>query len=157
MLYREILTLDPDICCLQVRSGMCLIQFDYLLVPIISLYFISQEVDRTEKLFPVLENAGYAQIYAAGPRKKHGCAIVFRKSLFALVGEKVVMYDEESVRLGGSDETSGDSELVQRKARASTRVTKNIASLVALKRVDGTNDGVVVATTHLFWHPKCVN
>ncbi|OSD03572.1 Endonuclease/exonuclease/phosphatase [Trametes coccinea BRFM310] len=118
MLYREIASHNADICCLQ-------------------------EVDRTEKLFPELEKAGYAWVYAAGPRKKHGCLIAFRKDAYECVRERVVTYDDEEVREDGG----------QQARRGSSFRTKNIGSLVALRRVGADGDGVIVATTHLFWHP----
>ncbi|KAI0756607.1 Endonuclease/exonuclease/phosphatase [Daedaleopsis nitida] len=121
MLYREIVSHNAAICCMQ-------------------------EVDRTEKLFPELEKANYAWVYAAGPRKKHGCLVAFRKDAFECIRQKVVTYDEQDVRRDGG---SGKAR------RGSSFRTKNIGSLVALRRVgsDGANDGVIVATTHLFWHP----
>ncbi|KAI0361188.1 Endonuclease/exonuclease/phosphatase [Trametes cingulata] len=118
MLYREITSHKADICCLQ-------------------------EVDRTEKLFPELEKAGYAWVYAAGPRKKHGCLIAFRKDKYECVRQKVVLYDEQEVREEGEEKAR----------RGSSFRTKNIGSIVALRKLDGEDDGVIVATTHLFWHP----
>lgn len=102
-----------------------------------------QEVDRTEKLFPELEKANYAWVYAAGPRKKHGCLIAFRKDAFECVREKVITYDDEEVRRDGPEKAR----------RGSSFRTKNIASLVALRMRGSENGGVIVATTHLFWHP----
>ncbi|CDO73215.1 hypothetical protein BN946_scf185007.g270 [Trametes cinnabarina] len=118
MLYREITSHNADICCLQ-------------------------EVDRTEKLFPELEEAGYAWVYAAGPRKKHGCLIAFRRDVYECVCQRVVTYDDEEVRQDGGQQTR----------RGSSFRTKNIGSLVALRRLGTDDDGVIVATTHLFWHP----
>ncbi|KAI0778580.1 Endonuclease/exonuclease/phosphatase [Trametes elegans] len=118
MIYREILSHDADVCCLQ-------------------------EVDRTEKLFPVLEKAGYAWVYAVGPGKKHGCLIAFRKSLYECVRQRVVTYDDQEIREDGDE----------RARRGSSFRTKNIGSLVALRRASAADDGLIVATTHLFWHP----
>ncbi|KAI0830708.1 Endonuclease/exonuclease/phosphatase [Trametes gibbosa] len=118
MLYREIASHKADICCMQ-------------------------EVDRTEKLFPELEKAGYAWVYALGPRKKHGCLIAFRKDAYQCVRRKVVVYDEQDVRVEGEEQAR----------RGSSFRTKNIGSLVALRKLDAEGDGVIVATTHLFWHP----
>lgn len=101
-------------------------------------------MDRLEKLLPVLDKAGYSYVFAAGPRKKHGCLIAFRAGAYSPVNEKMVEYDLQNVRDEG-DETA---------RRGSSFRTKNIASLVALKRVDSPSEGVVVATTHLFWHPS---
>ncbi|KAI0673529.1 Endonuclease/exonuclease/phosphatase [Trametes maxima] len=120
MLYREIASHKADICCLQ-------------------------EVDRTEKLFPELRKAGYAWVYAVGPRKKHGCLIAFRKDAYVCVRQKVVAYDDQDVREDGEGQAR----------RGTSFRTKNIGSLVALRRLDtgSEGDGVIVATTHLFWHP----
>ncbi|KAI1793945.1 Endonuclease/exonuclease/phosphatase [Ganoderma leucocontextum] len=101
-----------------------------------------QEVDRTEKLFPQLEKSGYAWVYAVGPRKKHGCLIAYRKDAYQCVREKVVAYDDQEVRSEGNETAR----------RGSSFRTKNIGSLVALRRLQG-DDGVIIATTHLFWHP----
>ncbi|RPD64967.1 Endonuclease/exonuclease/phosphatase [Lentinus tigrinus ALCF2SS1-6] len=118
MLYREILSHNAAICCLQ-------------------------EVDRTEKLFPVLEKANYAWVYAAGPRKKHGCLIAYRKDAFECIRRKVVTYDDQEIRKDGDEQAR----------RGSSFRTKNIGSLVALRQLGSAEDGVIVATTHLFWHP----
>jgi RNA exonuclease NGL2 len=121
MLYSEVLSHAADILCLQ-------------------------EVDRLEKLFPVLEDAGYSCTYAAAPNKKHGCLIAYRKDKFTKIHEKVVNYDDEEVRTCGDD----------RARRGCSFRTKNIGSILALRGNDGRDQGVIVATTHLFWHPKYV-
>ena len=82
-------------------------------------------------------------MYAAGPRKKHGCLIAYRKDAFECVREKVIAYDEQEVRQAGDEKAR----------RGSSFRTKNIGSLVALRRRGSDKDGVIVATTHLFWHP----
>lgn len=109
MTYEELLAPRADIICLQ-------------------------ETDRLEKLLPVLDKAGYDHSYAAGPRKKHGCCIAWRRRAFSKVASKVLYYDDEP--------------------GLSFR-TRNIAHIVALRRTD-TEDGVIVATTHLFWHPAYI-
>ena len=100
-------------------------------------------MDRTEKLLPVLEEAKYACVYAAGPRKKHGCLIAYRKDAYECIRQRVVMYDEESVRPEGDENAR----------RGMSFRTKNICSIVALRQRAPGTDGVIVATTHLFWHP----
>ena len=107
----------------------------------------------------MLAKANYAWVYAAGPRKKHGCAVVFRANTFEEVGSRTVFYDDEEVHIDGAHSPGEESAEEQEQAkarRASSRITKNIANIVALKRIgdDDVNDGVVVATTHLFWHPR---
>ena len=129
--------MKATICCLQVGCA-CSSPFTTCLTH-------TQEVDRAEKLFPQLEDAGYAWVYAAGPRKKHGCLIAYRKDAYQCVRQKVVAYDEQEVRLEGDEQAR----------RGSSFRTKNIGSLVALRRVRE-DDGMVIATTHLFWHPAYV-
>ena len=121
MIYNEILSPAADIMCLQ-------------------------EVDRLDKLLPVIERASYSYTYAAGPGKKHGCLIAYNKDKFTKVNERVVRYDEEEIRGDGDD----------RARRGCSFRTKNIGSLLALKRNNVESNGIIVATTHLFWHPKCV-
>lgn len=103
-----------------------------------------QEVDRLEQLLPVLQKAGYSHHFGSGPGKLHGCIIAYKAQRFSLVAEKVVYYDEERVRTDGS-------ELGQRGVSFKTR---NIGMIVALEANNNQSDSLVVATTHLFWHPK---
>ncbi|KAJ3538493.1 hypothetical protein NMY22_g5134 [Coprinellus aureogranulatus] len=104
-----------------------------------------QEVDTLDKLLPVLEKAGYSHRYASGPFKKHGCLIAFKKSLYsAAVAEKTIFYDDEQVSAHGTD--------VQKIGKSFR--TKNIGLIVGLRRLDNADNGLVVATTHLFWHPR---
>ncbi|KAK7058886.1 RNA exonuclease ngl2 [Paramarasmius palmivorus] len=118
MIYNEVLTQKPDILCLQ-------------------------EVDRLEKLLPVIEQAGYAHVYASGPGKKHGCLIGFKNDSYEVVGQRLVQYDEQEVHSEG-----------ERNFRlGSSFRTKNIGHIVALKNLRAEN-GLIVATTHLFWHPR---
>ncbi|KAI0788545.1 Endonuclease/exonuclease/phosphatase [Abortiporus biennis] len=121
MLYREILSHNADVCCMQ-------------------------EVDRTEKLFPVLEEAGYALNYATGPRKHHGCLIAYKKDIFEQIQERKIQYDLQEVHEEGTE----------RARRGSSFVTRNIAFMLALRRSKGEDDGIIIATTHLFWHPAQV-
>ncbi|KAJ7038106.1 Endonuclease/exonuclease/phosphatase [Mycena alexandri] len=91
-----------------------------------------QEVDSLEKLLPTLEAAQYNYHYVAGPGKKHGCLI------------RVIYYDEQHVRSEGDEKVR----------RGSSFRTRNIGSIVALKNISNEGEGVVIGTTHLFWHPK---
>lgn len=91
----------------------------------------------------MLENAGYSHLYASGHGKKHGCLIAFKKALFSIVSQKVVYYDEQSVGMDPSTTRTGGS-----------FKTKNIGNLVALRSIANKNEGLIVATTHLFWHPR---
>ena len=92
----------------------------------------------------MLENAGYAYHYSSGPGKKHGCMIAFKKSLYSMVSDKVIHYDQYVPM----DSDSG------RSLTGNTFKTRNIGLLVALQSRDQESEGLIVATTHLFWHPK---
>ena len=91
----------------------------------------------------MLATAGYSYVYKAGRSKNHGCVIAYRKDKFEKVEDRTLYYDEQEVRPDGEAATRVGSSFY----------TKNIANLVALKEID--NDrGFIVATTHLFWHPR---
>ncbi|KAF8807491.1 Endonuclease/exonuclease/phosphatase [Phlegmacium glaucopus] len=118
MIHEEILRQDADIICLQ-------------------------EVDRLDKLVPMLEKAGYAHHYGSGPGKKHGCMIAFKKNLFSMVSDRMIYYDQYVPM-----DDAGCS------LTRNTFKTRNIGLVVALRSLNQENEGLIVATTHLFWHPK---
>jgi RNA exonuclease NGL2 len=91
----------------------------------------------------MLENAGYDHCYGSGPGKMHGCMIAFKKNLYSMVSDKVVYYDR-------SIPMDNDSGSLTR----NTFKTRNIGLLVALQSRNQESEGLIVATTHLFWHPK---
>jgi len=101
------------------------------------------EVDTLDKLLPALEAAQYNHHYVAGPGKKHGCLVAFKKT-YEKIEERVIHYDEQHVRSEGDESTR----------RGSSFRTRNIGSIVALKNLSKHGEGVVIGTTHLFWHPK---
>jgi RNA exonuclease NGL2 len=103
-----------------------------------------QEVDRLEKLSPVLEKAGYSSAYATGPGKQHGCLIAYKQMKYNRVDELIIEYDKQEVRKDSSHPVA---------RIGSSRVTKNIGFMVALAETGTDHQGVIVATTHLFWHP----
>ncbi len=72
--------------------------------------------------------------------------IAFRKNRFAAVDNRTVFYDDEEVRDGPTEN--------EKVRKASTRITKNIANITALRHQNHPEDGVIIATTHLFWHPR---
>jgi RNA exonuclease NGL2 len=93
-----------------------------------------------------LEAAKYDHVYAAGPRKRHGCLIGFRKDSLKIRDQFVLHYDDIDVRTDGT----GSSR------KGLSFRTKNIANIVALEKAEQPGEGYVVATTHLFWHPLSV-
>lgn len=114
-----------------------MIQHELLADPDVSIMTL-QEVDRMQKLAPSLQDAGFDYVYSSGAGKQHGCAIVFKQAQFSPIANKTVVYDDEDV---GSERKTGLS-----------FKTRNIALLLALKASSG--QSVIVATTHLFWHPS---
>lgn len=147
MLFNEILSHNADICCFQV-SGSPPSQ-----TKMHGMSELSQELDQKEKIFPLLDKAGYSYVFKAGPKKKHGSLIAFRKGLYTEVQNRTVEYDSQTVRF--QDEPK-EASLSEQAAHGSSYVTKNIGNLVALRRNGTDKDGVIVATTHLFWHPRFV-
>lgn len=107
-------------------------------------YSHSQEVDRLDKLSPVLEQAGYSSAYGAGPGKQHGCLVAYKRDRYSQVGEFIVEYDKQEVR---EDSPHPAARI------GSSRVTNNICFMVALAEAGAEEKSVIVATTHLFWHP----
>ncbi|KIJ68350.1 hypothetical protein HYDPIDRAFT_165219 [Hydnomerulius pinastri MD-312] len=122
MIHAEILSHDADILCMQ-------------------------EVDRLDKLLPMLENAGYSHTYTAGPGKPHGCLVAYKQNMFQKADAQMIQYDNLEVRL--------DAEASTEARIGSSHRTTNIASIVALERLGSESEkkGYIVATTHLFWHP----
>ncbi|KAG9011862.1 hypothetical protein FRB90_006960 [Tulasnella sp. 427] len=123
LLPREVLTYNPDIACLQ-------------------------EVDRLRKLRAKFRSAGYSHTFASGPRKLHGCMIIWKSDAFDKVAEQTIFYDDVDVNLV----LYGDDGK-RPKRIASTKVTGNIGLIVALARKDDESKGYIVATTHTFWNP----
>jgi RNA exonuclease NGL2 len=109
-----------------------------------------QEVDRLDKLLPILDSAGYSYTYATGPEKPHGCLIAYRNDMFQSVHAEVVEYD--NLQVHHNPEFNPDARI------GSSHRTKNIGSIVALQWLgsDLQHKGYIVATTHLFWHPAFV-
>jgi len=110
-------------------------------------------VDKIETLLRAIDFR-YDHAYARGHQKEHGCMILFRKELFDLHSTRTVYYDEEDVRQPSREHENDDTYNVWR--RGTSRVTKNIALIVAVKRKGSGEKGFIVATTHLFWHPAFV-
>jgi len=101
-----------------------------------------QEVDRLEQLLTSLRSRSYAHTFACGKGKNHGCAILHKDQLYTKVEEQTVFYDD--LRLQECSGWCGEGSFL----------TKNVGLIVALRRKNSAGDGLIVATTHLFWHPK---
>ncbi|TKY87667.1 hypothetical protein EX895_003248 [Sporisorium graminicola] len=106
-----------------------------------------QEVDRMDVHGETLKKDGFSYVYEKGYRQKqHGLLVAWRQDLF---GERphsqlTIDLDAESV--------APASEPVR---TACSRVTRNVGLFVALRthKAGTSSPGLIVATTHLFWHP----
>lgn len=109
-----------------------------------------QEVDRMEVHGETLEQDGFSWLYEKGYEKKqHGLLIAWRRSLFGEqeAAKLIVYFDDEDV--------------AGHQRKACSRVTRNVGLFAALRfqSPEGGESpspracGVIVATTHLFWHP----
>lgn len=92
----------------------------------------------------MLQSASYGYLYANGPGKRHGCIVAYSSNLFEEIGHSVVLYDDR-ITNEGVNFNDGTKER--------TRLTKNVGLVVGLKRLNAST-GIVIATTHLFWHPR---
>ncbi|WVR06125.1 hypothetical protein IAU60_003155 [Kwoniella sp. DSM 27419] len=102
-----------------------------------------QECDRLNDFLPALPR--HAHVKGSGPGKLHGLVILYNKSRFFPRATRLVHLDQEDLQ---PDAPEGKAR------RGGSRQTKNVGLIVALQDVEDENRGIVVATTHLFWHPK---
>ncbi|KAK4057680.1 RNA exonuclease ngl2 [Microbotryomycetes sp. JL221] len=155
-LMKEVLHYDPDIACLQ-------------------------EVDRLGDHLPSLSKSHGHTSFIGYADKPHGLLIAHKTSVFDKVGHRGIRLDElpikddlplsfnevitDSIEDGIDvdkstahvpvlDETPDGRERTRR-ATGLSRCTRNVGLFVALKFKDS-SDGIIVGTTHLFWHPKHV-
>ncbi|KAK9459275.1 Endonuclease/exonuclease/phosphatase [Lipomyces oligophaga] len=109
-----------------------------------------QEVDygHLESFYvPQLLALGFQTMFHRGARKNHGLLICWKSNLFTLSKYHQLDYDSDT----GYDIPDGFN-----KPAKPQSVTRNVALIVALEfknRSASTPAGVIVATTHLFWHP----
>ncbi|WFD21430.1 hypothetical protein MEQU1_000079 [Malassezia equina] len=107
-----------------------------------------QEVDSINELGPAVQKMGYAYEYERGyANKKHGLMIAWRSK----PGERPSFQVPIMKRVLTLDDMAPWDHEVQ--GPSLTRITRNIAMIVALPFADK-EGGIVVATTHLFWHPR---
>lgn len=125
------------------RSQVLLSEFKHYNCDILLL----QEVDHVQfNSFwrSEFEKLGYGSVFNRWGDKNHGVAIFFRNSLFDVTDKMYIDYDKEE---------SGNI--------PPRTVTKNVGLILALKFKDSIlqkfpetdKKGILVGTTHLFWHP----
>ncbi|KAF9349751.1 hypothetical protein BGX26_011993 [Mortierella sp. AD094] len=141
-LLQEFLAFGPDLACLQ-------------------------EVDFWDDFYyPNLTKAGYETAFYKNKKKKHGCAIVWRKSRFEKVDQKTLEYDDigQSTFMTGniglmvglrplqhtSENPDPNADMVLADEEEGEESTGNEANGEGETEIPG---GILVATTHLFWRP----
>ncbi|KAI3488025.1 hypothetical protein L1887_47995 [Cichorium endivia] len=109
------------------------------------------EVDRMDVHGETLDKDGFSYVYEKGYRQKqHGLLVAWRRDLFGESAHRRMTIDLDA------ESVAAPSEPVR---TACSRVTRNVGLFVALTLRDSANGdardkpGIVVATTHLFWHP----
>ncbi|BEI93890.1 uncharacterized protein CcaverHIS019_0603490 [Cutaneotrichosporon cavernicola] len=100
-----------------------------------------QECDRLPDMRAAVP--GHEAIEARGPGKLHGLVVLYRTARWRVRASRAVQLDLEHLNPGEGAE-----------ARGGSRATKNMCLIVALEDTSTPGKGIVVATTHLFWHPK---
>ncbi|KAF9924356.1 hypothetical protein FBU30_005659 [Linnemannia zychae] len=137
-MLQEILGFAPDLACLQ-------------------------EVDFWDEVYhPAFIKAGYDTVYHKNHNKKHGCAIIWRKTRFEKVEQQTLEYDDH----GQPTFTTGNVGLMVA-LKPVEHLTKNPdpnADMVLPDEDEAKDEqtdnqdseplgGILVATTHLFWRP----
>ncbi|KAG0062903.1 hypothetical protein BGZ89_010308 [Linnemannia elongata] len=122
-----------------------------------------QEVDFWDEVYyPALTKAGYETAYYKNQNKKHGCAIIWRKTRFEKVEQKTLEYDDH----GQPTFTTGNVGLMValKPLKQAAKNPDPNADMVLPDEDDENEDtsanghaelpgGILVATTHLFWRP----
>ncbi|CAO1636016.1 unnamed protein product [Sympodiomycopsis kandeliae] len=111
-----------------------------------------QEVDRLECHAETLRKSGYSHVFSKGyPQKQHGLMLAWRSSLppGAPGSSSRAVFEKHPI----AQQTFfyDDAEITPGRC-ASSRITRNIALFAALK-FQNASGGIILATTHLFWHP----
>lgn len=122
-----------------------------------------QEVDRLSKRIPPITAKGYSYTYTNGPMKKrHGLMIIYKDTKLAKVQERAIAFDECCLRDPPSPEQEEETPEVKTWRRGRSRETSNLGLIVALQKnstsqtpgISAPPAGYIVATCHLYWHPK---
>ncbi|CAO1626636.1 unnamed protein product [Jaminaea pallidilutea] len=111
-----------------------------------------QEVDRIECHAETLHRAGYSHVYAKGyAAKQHGLMLAWRtREKPQAANASDLAFEPEPV---ATETLYYDDAEVTPGRTASSRITRNIALFAAVPFKSKADSGVILATTHLFWHP----
>ncbi|WWD17612.1 hypothetical protein CI109_102053 [Kwoniella shandongensis] len=110
-----------------------------------------QECDRLRDYLSSLPK--HSHVKGSGPGKLHGLVILYRADRFFVRGSRLVHLDQEDLTPQPTTKDEDDSQEI-RKRRGGSRQTKNVGLIAALEDVNTLGRGIVIVTTHLFWHPK---
>lgn len=139
-----------------------------------------QEVDRLSDHLPSLTKTYSYTSFIGYPNKSHGLLIAYKTALFEKIGERGIRLDELAIvdvtpsssdpptpsTLPSTPSPTSTTEVDEfnevplpppppRNTIGLSRSTRNVALTVALK-FKNRPGGIIVATTHLFWHPQHV-
>ncbi|KAK9365746.1 Endonuclease/exonuclease/phosphatase [Lipomyces kononenkoae] len=146
LIRRELFPTNGDALKWRWRSKMLLSELKYYGADIMCL----QEVDlvHMDSFYdPELRALGYDYVYVRGEGKNHGLVISWRKSVCKLVRSESIVYDDDN----GYDDDDDDGDVDDLRPTMPQTRTRNVGCLAALQLHAG--GGLVVGTTHLFWHP----
>ncbi|KAG0269512.1 hypothetical protein DFQ27_003200 [Actinomortierella ambigua] len=143
-LLQEMLNYGPDIACLQ-------------------------EVDFWDETYlPAFSKAGYDAVHYRNAKKKHGCAIIWRRSRFEKVEQRTIEYDDcgqptfltgnigimvglKPVSSKAAENPDPNADMVLPEDRE--EITQKNGGPHDNQQDSSDQGGLVVATTHLFWRP----
>ncbi|KAH3680082.1 hypothetical protein WICMUC_000565 [Wickerhamomyces mucosus] len=104
-----------------------------------------------------LKKLGYESVYNRWGEKNHGIAIFYKNSILEISDKMSIDYDSEIISNGFNNNNNNSNNII----------TKNVGLLVSLKfkpsilsKFPNTNinkSGIIIGTTHLFWHPFGTN
>ncbi|KAK7206810.1 Endonuclease/exonuclease/phosphatase [Myxozyma melibiosi] len=143
LIRRKLFPTNGDILKWKLRSKVLLSELKFYDADVMCM----QEVDLAHLegfYYPELTKLGFDYLFHRGERKNHGLLICWKKALFSLVKSEVVDYDNDC----GYDDREAEGAVVTEPQM----LTRNIALLAALK-FNSSEKGIVIGTTHLFWHP----
>ncbi|EER33961.1 hypothetical protein CTRG_02779 [Candida tropicalis MYA-3404] len=150
LIRREIYPTNGKILKWSVRSQILLDELKHYNADILCL----QEVDKvqyTSFWSSQFEKLGYGSKFYRYNTKNHGCVIVFRQSLFDCKNQSFIKLDQD---LNQTDD--------EKKLPDARIATNNIGFMVYLEfqpkfvkqyPVLENANGIIIGTTHLFWHP----
>ncbi|KAK9478895.1 Endonuclease/exonuclease/phosphatase [Lipomyces japonicus] len=138
------------------RSKVLLGEFKFYNPDIMCL----QEVDLAHLstfYIPELKKLGYDVLYHRGDRKNHGLLIAWKRGLIRLVDSLPIAYDTDTGydhdNAGNENDHDNNNSANKRPSTKPQMNTRNVGLLASLEFVSTPGKGLIIGTTHLFWHP----